>query len=233
MAVSLDGKIATADRQKMRLGGHADLRRMEELRAWADVIVVGAGTIRAEDPPFALTDTTLRRQRLDDGREEHPMVVVLTAGMHFERARVFSGPGRSAVATTDQAPDPGPGIPERVVIWRLGPVGVDVAKLVERIASEGFDRVLVEGGGGVASLFFEKELVDEIYLTLTPWLIGGDMAPGLADAGRLFDPPPTFHLASIEQVPVAGGGPAREASLPGEADREETFLIYRKGVRGE
>ena len=175
------------------------------------------------------------------------MVVVLTAGMHLERARVFSGPGRSAVATTDQAPDPGPGIPERVVIWRLGPDRVDVAKLLERIASEGFDRVLVEGGGGVASLFFEKELIDEIYLTLTPWLIGGDGAPGIADAGRLFDPPSVFHLASIEPVsvasasegsvqagdPVQSGGSAREASLPGEADREETFLIYRKGVRGE
>ena len=49
MAVSLDGKIAPAERGKLRLGGRADLRRMESLRAWADVIVVGAGTIRAED----------------------------------------------------------------------------------------------------------------------------------------------------------------------------------------
>ena len=69
MAVSLDGRIAPADRQKMRLGGSADLRRMEVLRAWADTIVVGAGTIRAEDPPFALTDETLSRQRIDEGRE--------------------------------------------------------------------------------------------------------------------------------------------------------------------
>jgi len=215
MAVSLDGRIAPADRQKMRLGGSADLRRMEQLRAWADVIVVGAGTIRAEDPPFALTDEAQCRQRLAEGREEHPMVVVLTAGMSLDQARVFNGPGRSAIATIDQAPDPGPGLPEGVQIWRLGQGGVDPVQLVERLISEGFDKILIEGGGGVASLFFEKELVDEIWLTLTPWLIGGDGAPSLADAGRLFDPPPLFHLASNEVV------------------QNEVFLIYRKGVRGE
>ncbi|MFC1627600.1 RibD family protein [Gemmatimonadota bacterium] len=215
MAVSLDGKIAPADRQKMRLGGSADLELMEALRAWADVIIVGAGTIRAEDPPFALTDEVLRRRRLDEGRTEHPMVVVLTAGMRLDKARVFSGPGRAIIATTDQAPDPGPEVPERVTIWRLGQDGVDVMKLVERIASEGYDRILVEGGGRAASLFFEMDLVDEIRLTLTPWLIGGDGAPSLADAGRLFDAPPVFHLISNETI------------------GDEVFLIYRKGVRGE
>ncbi len=218
MAVSLDGKIAPAERGKLRLGGRADLRRMESLRAWADVIVVGAGTIRAEDPPFTLGDEELRRQRLDEGRSEHPLVIVISTEIDLGPVRVFNGPGRAILATTDRAAEGNPDLPSGVEVWRLGSERVELDRLLERIASEGFERLLVEGGGGIASLFFEQDRVDEIWLTQTPWLIGGDDAPGIADADRLFDPFPRYHLVAVETV--AG-------------DPEETFLIYRKGTQLE
>lgn len=225
MAVSLDGKIAPASRPKLRLSGKADLRRMEELRAWADGIVVGAATIRAEDPPFAITDDGLRASRIGEGRPEHPAVVVLTTDPDPGTARIFTGPGRAVIATTGRAGTPTEDIPEGVEVWPLGKERVEADRLAARLEAEGLERILVEGGGEVAALFFGAGLVDEIWLTVTPWLIGGDDAPGIAEAGRLFDPPATFHLAGIETVP----GP----SPPEGSRREEHFLIYRKGARSE
>jgi len=223
MAVSLDGKIAPAGRGKLRLGGRADLRRMESLRAWADVIVVGAGTIRAEDPPFTLGDEELRHRRIAEGRPEHPMVVVLSTETDLGPVRVFSGPGRAVLATTDSAGEGSDDLPARVEIWRFGSERVELDPLLERISAEGCDRLLVEGGGSIASLFFEHDVVDEIWLTQTPWLIGGDDAPGIADADRLFDPPPRYTLVAVETAAADQEG----------TGREETFLIYRKGTRLE
>ena len=210
MATSLDGRIAPADRRKLRLGTDEDIVRMEAHRAWADVIVLGAGTVRAEDPPMELKDPEQVRRREEKGRPSHPAVAVVTRSGDVPEGRIWRTPGRHLVVTVEGAPEPSGG----VEVWRVGRDGVDVAALVDRLAAEGMPNVLVEGGGGLAGAFFGADVVDEFHLTITPWLLGGEEAPTPADAPEPFPVPPEFELVGLEARP------------------EELFLTYRRARRG-
>src|SRR5262245_33107945 len=66
-AVSADGKIAPASRRRVRLGSARDLARMDRLRATADAILIGASTLRAEDPPLQVRTAASRRERARRG----------------------------------------------------------------------------------------------------------------------------------------------------------------------
>ncbi len=210
MATSLDGKIAPATREKVRLGTDADIARMDMLRGWADVIVLGAGTARAEDPPMEVKDQALIRDRESEGRPSQPAVAVLSNSLDLVSGRLFRSEARHIVVTNEEAPEPGDELARSVEIWRIGKTAVDTTALLERFGEEGMERVLVEGGGRLTASFLAAGLVDELFVTVTPWLIGGHDAPGLAMAGQAFEPPIEFVLESVE------------------ADAEEIFLRYRR-----
>lgn len=210
MATSLDGKIASAERRKIRLGSDADYKRLDELRAWADVLVVGAGTIRAEDPPMELKDQRAISDRREAGRPEHPAVAVITCSLDLPVGRTFSTPGRVLLVTTDEAGEPSPELAAAAEIWRIGREKVDVPALVARFEDEGLDRILLEGGGGTAAGFFEHDLVDELFITVTRWVLGDDRAPTIADAESEFDHYNQYELLKIEPT------------------EEEVFLRYRR-----
>ncbi len=217
MATSLDGRIAPADRRKVRLGTDEDILRLEALREWADVIVLGAGTVRAEDPPMELKDPEAVRRRERAGRPAHPAVAVLTRLPDLKEGRVFRTPGRCLVVTVEEAPEPPPGSAAAegsAELWRVGRGRVDLPALVARLADEEMPNVLVEGGGGLAAGFFGAGLVDELFLTITAWLLGGETGPTLADAPEPFPQPPEFELVELEARP------------------DELFLTYRRKIAG-
>ena len=213
MAVSLDGKIAPTSREKVRLGTDCDIARMERLRSWADAIVVGAGTVRAEDPPMALTDEAAVRGRLDEGRPAHPAVVVVSGSLQIEPGRLNRGGGRLIVATTAGAPEPSGRLRDVAEVWRLGGEEVDLSALVKKLEEEGLSRILVEGGGKLAAGFLGGDLVEEIHQTVTPWLIGDHAAPTIASPQAPFAVPKYFVLTSVE------------------AGEEEVFLTFRRQAR--
>jgi len=200
MATSLDGRIAPASREKVRLGTKEDIRRMDELRAWADAVVVGAGTLRAEDPPMGLRDEELLEQRRSQGRPEQPALVVLTRSMDIPADRAFRTGGRVIVAVPESATETPEAIASGAEVWRIGEETVDPRDLLGRLAEEGLERVLLEGGGRLAAHFFLADVVDEVRLTLTPWLIGGEDAPTMADLGRPMEPPRRFELVCLERA---------------------------------
>ncbi|MFO7768742.1 MAG: dihydrofolate reductase family protein [bacterium] len=198
MATSLDGRIAPASREKVRLGTDEDIRRMDTLRAWADAVVVGAGTLRAEDPPMGLRDEELLARRRETGGPEQPALVVVTRSMEVPADRAFRTGGRVIVAAPASAPEPPDEIAAAAEVWRIGEAAVDPLLLTERLEAEGLERVLLEGGGALAAHFFDADLVDELYVTITPWLLGGEEAPTMADLGRPMDPPARFELVDMD-----------------------------------
>ncbi len=200
MATSLDGKIAATDREAVRLGSDADIRRLDELRAWADVLVVGAGTVRAHDPPMELKDPEACRQRFSQGRPEHPAVAVICGSLDLPAGRTFRTPGRRLIVTTRQAGEPAPELVEAAEIWRIGSGKVDIPALVERLAVEGMERVLIEGGGKTAAGFFEHDLVDELFITVTRWVMGDNGAPTIADAEEVLEPQPLYDLIDVKST---------------------------------
>lgn len=185
MAMTADGKITSAAREVPRFASSRDRQRMDRLRAEADAVLLGAETVRADDPPLRVRDPEMQAYRRSLGRPDGILGVVVTAtGRLDPRARFFrqSPPSSRVVATVedlhDDALHPLSAVAE---VWRCGRRRVDLAQLLERLRSRGVGRLLVEGGGELHWELVRLGLVDEIFVTLAPCLLGGRLAPTLLD----------------------------------------------------
>lgn len=179
VAASLDGKVAAADGSSRWITGAAARAEVHALRRRVDAVVVGSGTVVADDPAL-----TFRTPELDG---DQPLRVVIDAsGRTPETARLFDGAADALVITTSDVSD------DRVNAWRTAGAdvsrvasaegGVDLTAALRVLGERGVCHVLVEPGPQLASSFVERGLVDRLVLYLAPKLIGGD-APGLLASG--------------------------------------------------
>ncbi len=180
-AMTLDGRIATRTGHSRWITGEEARLVVHQLRDRVDAIVVGAGTVIADDP--ALT-TRLPDELAGDGGPHHPLRVVVDGrGSSPLTARVFDAslPGRTLVATTAAAsPDWRSGLAERgveLVACGEGP-RLRLDALLDRLGARGINSLLVEGGGQLLGAFFDEGLVDQIAAFVAPIVVGGSDAPG-------------------------------------------------------
>ncbi|NUM89686.1 MAG: dihydrofolate reductase family protein [Bdellovibrionales bacterium] len=201
MACSIDGKIATPRRGPVKLGSDYDSRRMAEIRADHDAVVMGGSTYRAH--PFALRvdDEALVRARLARGKPAHPITVVVSRRLAF--------PATSPLARDREVERwmMTGARPSNVARWEKAGVLVKRARAVtpERILRElgrgGAEKVLLEGGGELNALFLEKDLVDRIHLTVCPLVLGGADSPTIfGGRGFTLAKAPRFRLTESRPV---------------------------------
>ncbi len=186
MVSSVDG-AAALDGQTTALGGPADRMAFRRLRAACDAILVGAGTVRDEDygPPGG--SATRQADRLARGLAAVPRLVIVTGRLRLDPAqRVFSDPTRRPlVVTTTLAPASAASALAPVAdLLRLGDETVDLPALVSRLAMLGLRRVLCEGGPSLNAALLADDLVDEVFLTVYPALLGGAAPRIVAGSGR-------------------------------------------------
>ncbi|MYE91609.1 hypothetical protein F4X33_21730 [Candidatus Poribacteria bacterium] len=176
MAVSLDGKISTRDNAGPRFASEADGIRLREVRSHADAILVGSGTIIADDPTFT-EHGKYRELRLQRGLAPNPIKVVVSgSGNVPETARIFQPNGATAlVFTTERIPANRLASLQQVAeVHCVGETTVNFRRVVD-ILGEVYkvEQLLIEGGGQVNFDLFQAGLIDAIYLTLCPKIIGG------------------------------------------------------------
>src|SRR5262245_14829308 len=133
MAMTADGKITSAAREYAAFTSRHDKRAMDRLRAEADAVLIGAGTLRADDPPLSIRDPEMRALRGSLGKPPELRTVVVSARLDLPfEGRFFrdGDPSRRVVATVEEAPeDRVQKLEGRARVWRLGRGRVDVPRL--------------------------------------------------------------------------------------------------------
>ncbi|MHB8352464.1 MAG: RibD family protein [Thermoplasmata archaeon] len=197
-AVSADGRLAYAGGARARLSGPEDLARVQRLRAASDAIVVGIGTVLADDPSLRV-----HWELIGESPGRTPCRVVLDSrGRTPDRARVLDGSRPTLIATVASCPRR---FPEGVEQFRGGEEQVDLGALLEDLAERGFRQILVEGGAGVLSSFFRAGLVDRATIYVAPLFIGGSTAPRLLAGPECPDAGSTIPLGPISAEPLGPG----------------------------
>jgi riboflavin biosynthesis pyrimidine reductase len=175
MISSVDG-AATVEGRSGALGGPADQAMFKALRGVADVVLVGAGTVRAEryGPP-KLDEPTVAR-RIDAGRDPLPRIAMVSGSLDIDPdLPVFEDPAlRPLVITHAQHDQARRTVLEEVAdVWEIGEDTVDVTKVMGAFAAAGAGVVLCEGGPSLLGQLHVADLVDEWCVTLGPVAAAG------------------------------------------------------------
>ena len=205
-AMTLDGRIATHTGDSRWITGEAARQSVHRLRDTHDAILVGAETVRADDP---LLTTRLSTAEAGAGGPHHPLRVIVTRDAQLPaQAKVLSSalPGATLIACVGitsglEATLRIQGVEVAVVPSDAGGA-VDLHALLTLLAARGVTSVLVEGGGNVLGSLFDAGLIDRVVAYVAPLIIGGNAAPGpvggrgiarMAEAWRLDDPVVTHY----------------------------------------
>lgn len=199
-AMSADGKLATYRREQLRISGDADFARVDRRRAESDAVMVGVGTVLADDPSLVRFD---HEHRAKAGATGVPARVVADSqGRTPLDAALFDGDAPIHLLTSEAAPrerreafrDAG----AQVVV--AGTERVDLADAFIQLERRGIERLLVEGGGELIFSCFDAGLVDELSVYVGSLVIGGRNAPTLADGEGFLGEFPRLELTDIERL---------------------------------
>jgi riboflavin-specific deaminase-like protein len=200
-AISADGYLDDASPRRLVLSGPADLDRVDEVRAGCDAILVGAGTIRADDPRLLVRDPRRRARRAARGLPEHPARVTLTATGDLDPGARFFAPGAERLvycATPALAPARAR-LGDRAVLIDAGdPLSLEA--LLKDLAERSVVRLLVEGGARVLAEFLARDLADELDLAIAPFFVADPAAPRLDVPPNSSGPSHPMTLAEVRRL---------------------------------
>jgi 2,5-diamino-6-(ribosylamino)-4(3H)-pyrimidinone 5'-phosphate reductase len=199
-AMSADGKISTVARKQVRISGKEDLRRVDALKARADAIMVGVGTVLADDPKLTIKSYSLKRERVNQGRNENPLRIVVDSNARTPATAAILGPNALVAVARQAAPRKVAELSAKAEILEVGENKVDLAALLAILKDRGVNSVLVEGGATLNFALLRLGLVDEIYTYVGNIIIGGSSAPTLADGDGLTSDFVKLKLRQICQV---------------------------------
>src|SRR5918999_541010 len=181
-----DGRAALDGRTE-KLGGAADLELLLELRALADAVLIGTGTLRAEGYARLVIRPERRARRAAAGLAEDPLAVVLSRGFDVPwDVGLFQSPEQPVLVYAG-APGEPPDVPAPVEVVHLA--DPTPAAALADLRRRNIASLLCGGGPTLAGALVTSGLVDELFLTLTPLLTGDEDEPAIVSGGRL--PAPT------------------------------------------
>ena len=202
-AMSIYGYLDTAAPPRLALSNAADFDRVDEVRAHSDAIMVGARTVRLDNPRLLVRSDERRNRREAEGLTPTPLKVTVTATGDLDPESAFFavGPTEKLVYCPRSA---APGIRDRLgglaTVVGLGEE-ITMADLVDDLGDRGVRTLLVEGGRTMITQFLASDLVDELQLAIAPFFVGDPRAPRLIGDGT-FPWTPERHavLAESRQV---------------------------------
>lgn len=207
-AMSADGKISTRERRQVRISGNEDYLRVDRIKAESDAIMVGIGTVLADNPSLTVKSPELRERRRAAGKDENPIRIVVDGrGRTPPDADILhKGSGKRIVAVSEKAPQKAvEELRHHATVVVAGEETVDLSALLEELHRQGVRRLMVEGGGTLIWTLFEQGLVDELQVFVGNIVIGGKDAPTPADGAGLLREEDFPRLRLIEAVRLDDG----------------------------
>jgi 5-amino-6-(5-phosphoribosylamino)uracil reductase len=201
--MSIDGYLDSASVKRLPLSNDADFDRVDAVRATCDAILVGAATVRNDNPRLVIRAPARRDERRARGLRPSPIKVTVTRSGRLDPCADFFVTGDAekvvycASATVEEARD------------RLGSVAtvVDAGESVEMLYvsedlhARGVHRLMVEGGGTVHTQFLTADLADELDLVVAPFFVGDSRARRFVSDGRFpWNPRRRATLAEVRQI---------------------------------
>jgi 2,5-diamino-6-(ribosylamino)-4(3H)-pyrimidinone 5'-phosphate reductase len=202
-AMSADGKLSSRRREQIAISGPDDFDRVDALRAESDAVMVGVGTVLADDPHLTLDDPERQAARKDRGESAHPARVVADSRVRTPTdARILDDAATTYVLVSAAAPE------EQVEqlkargarVVTTGEKRVELSEALAELEGEGVEQVMVEGGGELIFSLFESELIDELRVFVGSMVVGGREAPTLADGEGFVAEFPELELSAVERV---------------------------------
>lgn len=186
-AMSIDGYLDGSAPRRLAMSNAADFDRVDEVRSRSDAIMVGASTVRRDDPRLLVRDAARRARRITAGYTESPAKVTVTASGDLSPDAAFFTTGevpRLVYTPSDGARDLRARLGGRATVVSLG-AAVTMAAILDDLGQRrGIRRLMVEGGGRVLTQFLQADLVDELQLVIAPFFVGETGAPRAVGGGR-------------------------------------------------
>lgn len=213
LAMSVDGKIADFRRSPARFGSRVDKAHLEKQIAAADAVLFGAGTLAAYGTTLTVTDPTLIKLRAQGGKPPQPVHIVTTHSANLNpEIKFFKQPVRRWLLTTTQGAFSWKGRSEfqEILVFETPTREIDIPAALKHLATLHITRLVVLGGGELVASLLGLDLIDELWLTVCPLILGGNTAPTPVEGkGFLSDLAPKLQLLEVHTV------------------EQEVFLHYR------
>ncbi len=164
--------------ENSHLGGEGDRRVLEEALAWSDCALLGGNTLRTHRTTCLIRSSDLIKQRLSEGRSEQPIALVAShwRANHLDFAFFRQPLERWLVRPPQSAKSPSQIVSVPEGFHNELPFSGTWMSTLETLASKGILRVALLGGAHLAASFLKEDLIDELQLTFSPKLLGGDHA---------------------------------------------------------
>lgn len=192
-AISADGYLDDCDGERLILSSPEDWRAIYALRAECDAILVGAGTLRADNPALVIRDPELRRKRAAEGLDPDIMKVAVSgSGKLDPKLRFFTeGNGEKVIFTQGTVSDE---LSEVATV--ISRSEITIPSILEQLRKMGVGTLMVEGGCEILSMFLKYKSWDELRLGVAPIFVGDERAPRMVLDGQY----PPMRLVRTEQL---------------------------------
>jgi 5-amino-6-(5-phosphoribosylamino)uracil reductase len=202
-ALSIDGYLGSVTPRRLELSNDADFDRVDAVRASCDAILVGAATVRTDNPRLLVRSQARRDDRTARGLAPSPIKVTVTERGELDACADFFTAGdteKFVYCSSHRVGD---------ARSRLGPVAtvvdggrpVEMRRISEDLGARGVQRLMVEGGGRVHTQFLTGDLADELQLVVAPFFVGDSRAPRFVHDGRFpWNPDRRARLAEVRQI---------------------------------
>jgi len=199
-AMSADGKIALPNRKQMRISSKEDIERMYKLRSECDAILVGIETILSDDPKLTVKERYVKNPK-------QPLRVVLDSkGRTPKNALAVDNSANTLIFTIKGNEKQYYGKHIEVVGCKADNEGhIDIVEALNLLYEKGIKKLLIEGGGTVIWSFLKKRLVDDLYVYIGPYVIGGKNTPTMADGEGIRNIEEVLSLRIVDVTRLSSG----------------------------